>query len=231
MTRPPRPIVFLHVPKTGGTTVRHQLKAWFPGASHVQFEGPEAWDGMTDREIREYDLFTGHIGFRFVRRVPGALLVTFLRDPFERALSQFYYHKHDVGTFGDQAVRFGDYLRSEIRDFREVLDNGIVWQFAWDQYLPFRDRARFADPDSLYRAAIANTADVDFVGFQETLDADLARLGRLLGCDDRRARVAPANRTTDKPVDIEVSTADRALFSRMASLDERFVAEVRQARR
>ena len=228
MLKPERPIILLHVPKAGGTTVRHHLNAWFPDAKHIQFTAPEAWDQMSDDEIAEHDVFTGHIGFRFVPRVPNAILVTFLRDPFERALSQFYYHKHNLRTCREDVVTFDTYLHSTLSGFREVLENGIVWQFAWDQYLRYRDTKRFPDDETLYHAAIENIRSVHFVGFQETMDSDLCQLARLLGVDSRVAILPRANKTIDKPQNPAISEEERAYIESISNLDIRFVAEVRR---
>jgi hypothetical protein len=222
-----RPIVFMHVPKAGGTTVREQLRAWLPNATHVQFTSAQMCDEMSDEELAGTDVLTGHIGFRFLERVPDALTITFLRDPWERAVSQYYYHKYNLGTFKDRPVTFSDYLRSDVSGFRAVLDNGIVWQFAWDQYPCHRDRQRFADDDALLQAALRNIQCVDFIGLQERLDDDLRLLGGFLGVDPATPIQAPANVTSAKPMTGRITEADRAVFERRAALDIRFMAEVR----
>lgn len=227
MRTPNRPLILLHVPKAAGSTVREHLKVWFPDAKHIQFTAPEFWDKMSDDEIAGYDILTGHIGFRFVERVPNAILITFLREPLARAVSQYYYHRNNLGTFKEDKVTFGDYLRSNISGFREVLDNGIVWQFAWDQYLRCRDTGRFSDADTLYRTAIENIQKVHFVGFQETMEADLYRLADFLGCGKNATFIPPQNATIAKPLAPDVSEKDKAYFEQIARLDVHFFEEVR----
>lgn len=223
----PRPIVFLHVPKAGGTTVREQLGAWFPEARHIQLTSPDMWDEMTDTDIARYDVFTGHIGFRFVSRVPNAFLITFLRDPLERAISQFYYHKYNLKTFGDEDVSFKDYLDSDLSGFRAVLDNGIAWQFAWDQYPSHRDMAAFPNDGALYQAALRNIQKCHFIGFQETLDSDLAYLGQLLGVRAEHIKLFRANVSMQKPPRPVLDVADRAAILNRSRLDIQFVDAVR----
>ena len=220
-----RPIVFLHVPKAGGTTVREQLKAWFPDARHIQFESPQAWDSMSDEELADYHIFTGHIGFRFVERIENPLLLSFLRDPLERAVSQYFYHRNNLRVVRDKLDTFEDYLSSNIAGFREVLDNGIVWQFAWDQYLSFRKQAQFRDDEELYQAALKNLHKVDFLGFQESMDEDLRSLASFLGCGDDANIVSPKNVTSDKPGEFLISDCDRRSFEHRARLNIRFVEE------
>ena len=221
------PIVFMHIPKAGGTTVREQLRAWLPAARHVQFTSAHACDEISDEELARTDVLTGHIGFRFLRRVPDARIVTFLRDPFERVRSQYYYHKHNLRTFQGRPLSFSEYLRSDVPGFRAVLAHGIVWQFAWDHYSCHRDVQRFPHARGLLQAAYRNIRRVDFIGFQEELDADLRSLGMYLGVEDRRPVVPAANVTREKPRSVEISEADREVFERRAALDIAFVAEVK----
>jgi hypothetical protein len=224
-----RPIVFMHVPKAGGTTVREELRCWFPQAQHVQFTSPQMCDELSDQDLSRIEVFTGHIGFRFLQRVPTAIVVTFLRDPLERAVSQYWYHRHNLNTFRGRQLSFAEYLRSDISGFRAVLDNGIVWQFAWDQHPAFRDEVRFSDDDCLFKEASANIQSVDFIGFQESLDQDIELLREYLGVvTPRHPARRRANVTLNKPDRMRLTDADVAVFQQRAGLDIRFLEEARR---
>lgn len=93
--------VFLHVPKTAGSSLRTVLSRQY-GARHVLYFDLGIGDarpmpeiakavraGMAGRDIR---LVTGHqfLGLHQALREP-CLYVTLLRDPVERALSEYFY--------------------------------------------------------------------------------------------------------------------------------------------
>lgn len=96
---PSAPLIFLHVPKTGGMSLTQSLREWFPGKRLVphyrnnvtgelparhRFEGPICIRGH----------FNAFRGFGVDAYYPQAdQFITFLRDPFERFLSQWFFLK------------------------------------------------------------------------------------------------------------------------------------------
>lgn len=92
---PSNPLVSLHIPKTGGTSLRKILEAWFPN-DHLKFHYRDGKSKPISHEIGPGDCVHGH--FNSYREL-GVLeyypdvdqYLTFLRDPFDRFVSQWHY--------------------------------------------------------------------------------------------------------------------------------------------
>ncbi|MCB4455347.1 sulfotransferase family 2 domain-containing protein [Leisingera sp. McT4-56] len=127
-------IVFFHVPKCGGSSVRDALKSAYREknltARNVVFHldshtSKSSSDLMGEnlavhREhvflykfmLRKYFLLTGHFPYSdsvAKAKAKNDLFVTLLRDPFDRKLSQYYYNRHKA----DHQAHFGTDLSLE----------------------------------------------------------------------------------------------------------------------
>lgn len=83
---------FLHIPKTGGTTLTAFLDSHF---RHDEIFPHQLWDRLladTNPDFSRYRLFRGHFGYGFKRLFPQRpATLTMLRNPIERTIS-FYHH-------------------------------------------------------------------------------------------------------------------------------------------
>lgn len=83
--------VFMHIPKTAGTTVRRALTANF---SKRAIFADTNWLGTYPANVlAQHSLFMGHFTLHAIQHIPGdKRIFTLLRDPRERVLS-FYRYK------------------------------------------------------------------------------------------------------------------------------------------
>ncbi len=194
-----RDLVFLHIPKTGGTAVRNALVRALPDRRVLLDYGPHAAE--TSPEIRELVyggdvpkvpsdfrrriddgrgiLLAGHIrARRYWPHFHAESFVTFLRDPLERLVSEYNHLARRQGL--DQTIEaFAAASRPRLLS---TLLRGV-------------DPIRFG-----------------FVGFTERLDDDMARLSELIG---RPLSVARENEGTYDPTLAE-RLADPAFRRAMA---------------
>jgi hypothetical protein len=92
-------IVFLHLPKTGGTTLHNLLINNF----HKDKICPERFNGLrnysTD-QLGKFELYSGHFDLPSVNLIPGTKkIIMMIRDPVERLISLYYFqrsHRHEV---------------------------------------------------------------------------------------------------------------------------------------
>ncbi len=94
---PNRPIFFLHVPKTAGTSVRHLLEAPFRKEEIVRIHSSE--EEIVRRRKERFGpgikFVSGHVPHWFGEALgESRQTLLFLRDPVERVLSTYYFWKN-----------------------------------------------------------------------------------------------------------------------------------------
>ncbi|MDE2336755.1 MAG: sulfotransferase family 2 domain-containing protein [Alphaproteobacteria bacterium] len=199
-TRLPVQTIFVHVPKTAGSSINEYFSS-FVGSRHAEryvpidgFKG-DAYDAGVSAEgveaARKGLFVTGHIDWQTVEtiRQPHAFVFTVLRDPAERLLS-FYHYMHHIDenrqpTPGEKErlkklklLTFGEFCTSEDPALLYMTNNFMTRQLAGRLDGTAGTSAPF--PDLLGRA-LQNLKTLDYAGFQQTLDADFQALVKKAG--------------------------------------------------
>jgi hypothetical protein len=181
-------ILFLHIPKTGGTTVWNTLSAATrvsvnintPRALRQFFELPE----MT---IRQCQFIFGHMpyGLHLLLR-QECKYVVFLRDPVDRVVSAYYYTKRTPSHPLYERTRSGMTLVQFVRSVER--DNTQTRQLGHDDIFRAINPAsdgwqRSAGPltNEDLECAKEHLRSLYFIGFREDLAKDLCELHRRLG--------------------------------------------------
>mgnify|MGYP006284754987 CR=1 FL=1 len=195
---------FLHIPKTAGGVTNEAIQRIYPHDRSYRFPSPNAWMAFRG-DLSDYDCVLGHAGFDASRYVLGSRPMTvasIFRDPVDRVLSNYFFHRsfgptvgvHDCMTKGDDAIR----------NLEEILDHPNTPLFGLHNFqtammtridlLPLED---FAPPLSLdamdpiemsdaqqaavFDAAMEHLSQVDIVGLYEDLPTFYARISAVIG--------------------------------------------------
>jgi hypothetical protein len=186
-----RRCIFVHIPKCAGTSV---VDALF-GRSVGNHRGIASLRlAFTAEEYRDF------------------LKFTFVRNPWDRAVSTYYYLR--AGGQGEQDVDWARRLGVDRMGFREFVMEGLSEEGLNRSY-HFRPQAQFVTlgPD--------RPVEMDFVGRFETLEEDFAAVAARLGVE---ARLPARNRGGARPAAYrdayDAETRDRvgALYARDAAL-------------
>lgn len=174
-----RTIVYLHLPKCGGTSLSVALERLvgplevFPdrqmiGRNGGDYPGFERYLGMTARERAAVRLVRGHYGFDIVEQVAGPRCsIVVLRDPVGRAVSNVLHLMRRDPAFA--ALPFG-----------AVVDAAAEPHLTNLQTRYLSGAAGPPSEDDLERA-LENLRRIDFVGVTDRLDAFGALVMRYLG--------------------------------------------------
>lgn len=235
-------IVFLHIPKTAGTSVHEMLKQHFDEKQIC----PERFRGLAKYsidELKKFDLFSGHFIMPHVDKIPGEKFVfTILREPAERILSLYYFwrrHEPEVavnnrlaGPLAANAMLLPEFLRAEHDISRGAIFNEMARVLAG--HIGVTDQGRYFDlsrndrPEisefDVVRRALSALLRIDYVGFVDTIDRDMRNIFELAGLPrpTEVPRRRTANDTTRGLLPVEYQALDgecESHLSRLTSLD------------
>src|SRR6266700_694198 len=186
MTTPSQTVIFLHIPKTGGSTFHKILERNFARNQILTFDGRrhrdeiERFAKLAEPQRARYRLIKGHLFFGFHRFVPGnSTYVTFLREPVARALSFYSYARSHSDHY---LYRPLTEEQLGLRTLRELgttpeLFNHQTRMIAGDQ----SNLDRPLDRSALERAKQNLQANFCFVGLTEEFAASLVLLSHTFG--------------------------------------------------
>jgi hypothetical protein len=195
--RVPPILVFLHVPRSGGTALHNALSAHFP-PGQICPERMNQLPKIPPREMAGYRLFSGHYRFEQLELTPQPrLAVTVLREPRQRLVPLYrHWRRHapwmaegNPGLWLAQTLPLAAFLRSERLEVVEAFDNNLARQLAgnchargpgyYTRILP--DERTALDHMDIVPLACRNLLQFDAVGFQGSLDAVLAHVSQRMG--------------------------------------------------
>lgn len=207
--------VFQHVPKTAGSSLRGELAAALTPNAHIHLDGTDPAIPYHDRldaavaafaageAARPCRFVSGHIFERHIRGIraaaPPARIITYLRDPVARFISDYRYQRTPMSP-GHEAFRRA---YPKIEDF-------LALDWTGNQI------TRYLLPEALFHARDAAAAadhlmdGFEFVGLQEDYGLCFVALARLLGIQrvpTERQRENPS--TPDNPAELGPETRAR----------------------
>jgi len=175
-------LLFLHIPKTAGSTMYKVLGRQYSRAETLRLDSSQIaqFKTLPATQRGRYRLIKGHLYFGFHRYIPGAsTYFTFLRRPVERVLSFYYYARSTPDHYlYSQLVNERLDLRTVLaRELTPEIRNGQTRQLAGDEW---EDPQRVVTRAALERAK-ANLTHFRVVGLLEEFDASLLLLRRAFG--------------------------------------------------
>ena len=182
----PRTLIFLHIPKTGGTTFRKILEGYYPRKEILTFSDAnhtaevERFAKSAESARAGYRLIQGHLYFGLHRFVPGeSSYVTWMRDPISRSHS-FYSHvrSHPEHYLHRRLMEHRLDLKSLVeRNETPELFNLQTRMIAGQR----NDETSGIDRSTLEIAKKNLEEKFCFVGLTEEFDASLVLLSEVLG--------------------------------------------------
>lgn len=205
-------IISIHIRKCAGTSLREALqdlyadRALFDYGDEVGSSWPSSIEKRATRlaaakadaqNLRDgFDLIHGHFFRSKYDFLEGPKqYVTFLRDPVERVLSNYFYLKRNPSRRNPDAL-IVNVLGFSLEEFASHVDN----QNLQSQYLQAE-----------------TLAGLDFVGLSERYAESIARLNRTLDLDIRGEDATNTN--PDARSDYDISAKTRALIENANLID------------
>jgi len=207
-------LVFVHIPKTAGTTVVSILSRMADGpTAWLQFSRGwrEQWLARPEAERASYEFLSGHVPYGLHEHHPRpCVYATMLRDPVERVVSHYYHvlrtpthylYQRVVGS--DMSLH--DYAAS---DLTIELDNHQTRMLSGLDHWA-RSPIEEHGPELLRLARDHIASDFCAVGLTERIDDSLRILAHVLGWSEVPAY--ESKRVASRPRSIEPDVRETIL--------------------
>lgn len=223
-----QPLVFVHIPKTAGTTLHKILAQQFrPSRTLVTHDSRPAEIRADAERVKagaapRYDLVMGHLGLGIHELRPGARYLSCIRRPVPRLVSHYHYARDTPNHY------LYEQIHAQKMDLVDYVSSGLSGEFVNGMTRTFAGVADF-------HGAVLGDADLErakrnieelflFVGTTEQFDAGLLVLQRILGAKTPyyiRRKVGRYQGEKKKP-----SEAELAEVAKLNELDEELYRHV-----
>ena len=174
--------LFLHMPKTAGSSIRTILKQNYREDEMIAFSGELKaleWYKTTPLEFRrQHRLVHGHFPFGLHEGVERYTYFTFLRDPVDRHFSDYFFLKRYEPHPLHARIASGEIGLAE---WATISDQLPMYRDITTGYLSGDGGVRWSDRRSLATATFNVLRDFTFVGLTERFDESVLILARRLG--------------------------------------------------
>ena len=218
---PPPLVLFMHIPKCAGTTLRVQLEQAI-GFPRFRPLYPPKMEGVTLEQLAsevapESEVVYGHFWHGLHRHLGRPTRsMTVLRDPFELILSQYFFAKYRLRT---PAIAACESIFEAMERHPVTFDNVMT------RWLGGEPLAKRADATLLVRAKAALDADFDLVGFVEHMPDTCTEVTNALGVPVDTSLHNESPRSTERAM-LDLG-AFRAAARPFAELDMNLYAHAR----
>jgi Galactose-3-O-sulfotransferase len=219
------PVIFLHIGKTAGSTLRTILSRHYTRQETfrvyptVYYDNLETLTSLPASRRGEIRLLMGHVPFGIHEHLPApATYITMLREPVDRVMSLYYFARRVPEHYLHQPI-----LRGNL-DIERFVSDGLSWEMDNGQLRVLTGHVHDIEIGGCKRTLLDEakrnvSQHFSVVGFSERFDESVLVTKRRLGWKGwpvyRKRNVTVGRRTTDR-----LSKSELAAIRKYNELDE-----------
>lgn len=188
--KPKSTLVFIHIPKTAGSTLHSILPNFYK--HHYYVDGLHvirdlgAFKEISPEEQNSFDVIRGHFTHELLPLVNDKITLTYLRDPVDRFLSAYYYLKQATWSPYYEVVKEMNHIEDFIEFSKKMGRDNVQTRHLAGDISHMLDSSITPtdftiDGDKLLDVAKENLKKIDYVFLTKQFDASLIILKKELG--------------------------------------------------
>lgn len=209
-------LVFTHIPRTGGTTIRSILSRYLENRTFIDsFSG---FSFMTDSELNGNEFIATHCGYGIFNRINKEhKRLVVLRDPVERIVSHYYYLRDideniSYSSYYAKNLPLIEFIKQQNPAVQTGINNTQTWHLIKDKNQSFRNQYKGMAANDLVDIALEHLQKYNFIGFTDSLPFVIDQLVGEYGSGDS---------TNDIPL---IAKSNRP---QLANIDQEILNEIR----
>jgi CBS domain-containing protein len=182
----PGPVVYQHIPKTGGVSVRSVAARNFH-VREIAFVADDCWRDkqVAERLIYRHRFIHGHLHYEFVAGFLDSIrLITVLRNPIERVISLYWFlRRQDTMAAPGRDSTAVEFARTRtLLEFASCDDPLMADQISNAQLRMLLDHHQQQEPSERWgQMALDNLRNYAFVGVTELLSESMQLMSQRFG--------------------------------------------------
>lgn len=240
-------IIYTHIPKCGGTSMRHYLnqlcslnkvptfRRYIPGYNGKSTNGNYYSLNPYQKSIfiwRKYKVVAMHVHYDFHKRqmpyCTKPFYMTIVREPLERLLSHYFFFNYTNGLLDCKGLHINQLSEDKLTAVLSSMNNVMVRYFL-NSYHPANQSIGRKE----LKTAIKNARKYQFIGFLDTIENDIDKLDILLpNWIKQYTRFPTKNTTTIGQINKEpIRPEILARIEKTIELDKILYEEIKEHRR
>ncbi len=201
----PHKLTSVHIPKTGGTTVRTILEKVYPDELQQAYHNPRGTTPHVTRCVHGHNVF--HEFKNRQHELAGAQWLAFMREPLERALSLYYFQ-----------LRHVEPAQPPIEQW---LEDSIYYPRRHPLRLEQNEQSKRLQKACFGKAPLSHYA---LIGITEEFDLSIQVAQKMFAWPATSLQYQPVNKTKSKPTNVVISPAAIGKFKQLHQMDYQLYA-------